>query len=488
MKFIKKNIIEITLVIIFSLSAISYLFLDFWNDEIYSFINFTNKGYVNIVSGDYNPNNHIILNLINHSIYIFSGHNSIHEVIQNPINYRLVSYVFGLITIISFFKLSNLCFNDNYSHVANAFFVLNIVFINFAFQQRGYLLSILFFILLIISILSSSKKKSFKSLILIVFFTTLSSYNLPSNIYFLLSILLWQFYELISKSSWIKLKLVYQTIEFKIIISIIAGLTLSLLLYFPIFDKVFFNPWVKPLDSSNFAYLSITQISVLKDFLNYSPFSYAVFIFGTILILIKIREHKDLVIMILSVALIPIVISLIRKDLPPQRVFVTTLPLFSIWLALGSKNLFEKFFKTYKKYSYLFIISMIFLFFTTSMIIKDIGLKNDINDGTTSQDLFFQYYLGNYKPMHDCYEFSKSYDPDLPVIVKTVDCWVAPYYLNIFNVNPVINNNIDSIVTKHGAAYLVTHKPHLEKFNDHIKVEIFKDNKTYHNFLKLTKK
>lgn len=490
MQMLRKHHIEIFLLLLFTVAVWPYFHLDFWNDEIYTFVNFVTHGVKEIIAGDYDPNNHILVNLLNLSIKNLMGHESINEIIENPIPYRITSYVVSIFTIISFFRFSKLVFKDKRYHIANALFSLNIVFINFSMQLRGYATTLLFVILLTHQIIGTLEDRKKSRLFWVTIFSMILVYNLPSNLYFIIAIIFWLALVLIFHHWKFNFNKIWYSIEIKIIISIIIGSILAILLFIPIFEAVFFNNWVKPQNESNFQYLANIFIEIFANLIYYSIPFLILFLIGSALIIINFNRNFKLISLFSIIVLLPFLVSILRNDLPPSRAFIFILPFFIIWITVGIKLFADKVLPRFHGNNHLIIISLSIVIFILGSIKNERILMEDLVKVPSKhkrQDLFSQYFLRNYQPSVDFENFKSKYDGNSPVIIRVWDCWVAPYYLQNIGIKGIITDNIDSVLETNDHAYLVTNRPRLEKFETGKRVEIVQDRKTYHSFIKITK-
>jgi len=248
---------EIILSVVFVLIQICHINIDFWNDEIYTIQHFVFTSLYNIVSDYHSSNNHIFFNLINNIYLKITSIDSISTLFDNPWKLRIVPFIYSVFTAYFTYKTGAKFLNRTVGLLALIILMTTLPYYNFSLQIRGYGLSMMLCVMLVYYLLSYFNNLKRKELIKTGLLACLLFYSIPSNLYFLLSILLaLAFYIIINKNS--IAELLFNKYSFSAYV-IVVGLLLALLLYLPMLNEVFSNKYVR---LGNYFSLPILKTSV----------------------------------------------------------------------------------------------------------------------------------------------------------------------------------------------------------------------------------
>ncbi|HMD87916.1 MAG TPA: glycosyltransferase family 39 protein [Anaerolineaceae bacterium] len=468
----------ITSCIPFLIWSIKNINLDLWYDEIYTLRVYVFAPLIKTVSYYNTPNNHIFFNLLL-NLYLKSLNISkITPVINSPSVIRILMLFYCLIGIYYFYKVGKILLNFLSSILAVVLLATTIPFINFSLQIRGYCLSTTLSILLVYHLLRFEEKSDWKNGLMIVFATALALYTIPSNLYFILSVMFFYFgYQIIrfekykrTSNSWLaSIRLAVLDFPMRIIYLICASILLAVILYLPVLGEVINNPYVK--SHGLFRFTTITQL-MPQTFLYFIygkwwliPFV----IIGLVAGLQSQGSKKFLyhVLFCLTLLIVPFLISSIRGDKPFGRTFVN----LSFIMVLLVVLCLDKFIFSWKipgTYSNWVMAALLVLNYGSAFWAEkqvDQHIFTDIITGNKSQDLLYNYFLEHYSPSKVLSHFaSNGYDRSIPVyLVYEGDVIATRLYIGNNNIKfKAIDDTLAGLVPNaSGEAYVITAFPNM---------------------------
>lgn len=302
---------------------------DAWWDELISLKDYALVEYKTTVTTYPDPNNHILLNLINNAFCRIMGMQDLYQALDRLYLLRVVQLIFTLITILYSYKLMRKFFGKEYSFVVIAMLLSTIPFLNFTLQLRGYNLSMMLVVMTIYYAWDYQLKP--RRMILFVFglCAFLLLYAVPSNVYFLMALgfilLLGMRYSNNKKPKmWLAIMLV-------------AAAILALLAYYPVLDNMLSNRFVAKEPTERNFVLS----SLLPTFFYYlfsERWLLLLPITGSIYFLFTNGKGRfsPKVMQLIALLLIPFVLIFVHNKLPFQRTLIHLAPLFAIVLSVGA--------------------------------------------------------------------------------------------------------------------------------------------------------
>ena len=118
------------------------LFIDLWNDEIYTLKFFTLQPW-DVTLWDYHvPNNHVFFNVLNHLVLSVLDVDSLKQLFLNPWITRLVPFISAIGTVWVLYKLGELIKDKLLGFLSGMVLLTTLAYVNFALQVRGYGLSV----------------------------------------------------------------------------------------------------------------------------------------------------------------------------------------------------------------------------------------------------------------------------------------------------------------------------------------------------------
>ena len=493
-KFLKIFTPEILVLIGFCIVQSILLNNDFWNDELYTLDKFTFVSITQTLSDYHVPNNHILFNFINNIYLKAIGVDSLNNLLETPWKLRIIPLLYSFITLVFTYKIGVKFFSKNVGIIAASVLVTTVPFFNYSLQIRGYGLSTLFLTIIIYLCLSEVKTKSIKKLGLIAICTSLLFYTIPSNIYYLVCLLfILGILALIQAFKNKNIKLLFTSNFSKIMYTVLIGIGIALLLFTPVFNQVFNNEYVSirgvPFE---FWKLDFYFSHVFEGGFSGKSFFIATSIGALILINFFKKECRPYFLIFAALVILPFFIPYFRGDDPPIRVFVVSMPIFSLFLALSVVLCFTFLIKEkkYHKGITLGIIAYCFLIFGFEVAKIKKQTLQDIETSDRSHSLYRQFHTFRYQPLTDMEKLSEVYRKS-PLPVKIVGCEVfgIPYFLKKHNI-PFTKkpDDLGSFLSQQDSCYLVTSKPNSFKDFSNYDFEIISKKLTYHTVVKVTKR
>ena len=377
-----------------------------WWDEIISLRGYALVPILQTVTTYNEPNNHILFNVLYNFYTAILGQRDFYAWIDHVYILRIPQLLFSLMTMGYLIVIGRKFFGPVAASLSAIITISTIPFLNFILQLRGYSISMLFIAFLLFHAWSFIQKKLIGHFLMIVGSALALLYTIPSNAYFFIS------FSVICLYHWTKRAAITlrsgrkpRSLIMKELITDEYGLVLLALgtagvaaiwLYLPVLDKVLDNQWVtKPVE--RFSVLLSLFPSVIVSFVSYRFALLLLLLAAAGMtargIIIKNRMWLDA----LSFLCIPFLISFIRNDNPPDRVFVPLIPVFVIALSGGISLLFDRF-KSRGKMRWI-ALSSIALYCALTLawqlrVNQEVLHKNALNN-TKEQTIYRSYYCAD---------------------------------------------------------------------------------------------
>ncbi len=452
------------LLLLFSLLMARYINADFWNDEIYTFKHFVFVPLETTLSDYHVPNNHVFFNLLNSAYLTCLGYDNLHQLMDHPWVIRLPYFLVGLASLVLVFKICKKWFNSWVALLAVGLLITTVPYTNFVLQMRGYGLSMFLILLAIYGVVRYLESQHWKWLPGIAITVAFSIYTIPLNIYIVCGMLTaigcffmlrFRFGEKVSLPFW---ALPVSGL------SILAGAGISLLLYLPVFEQVFFNKYVKSFRFFDFG--TLAKLKAVGDFFSFRSIFVVLAAIGLCSLLIRKRQTRTLAYAFVAFILLitPFMICWIRGDHAPLRAFSNLTPYFAILLsvllyhafitAAGWKSMGLPFF-------ILMAISLLTYHHTITKI--DAHLWQDIQTRDRSQGLMENYYQGpHFRPLEVAREFKeKHYTKNTLIFIESCEPHGFNNYMDKFGMTYERIEKIDTVFRIGlDSFYVVTCHPH----------------------------
>ena len=463
-----------------------HLFLDFWNDEIYSLKEFSLVSLSKTLTDYHSTNNHIFFNLINNIYCSLLGINTLKDTFDSPWVLRIIPLTYSILTIVFVYKTAEKYILENSGTVSALILITTIPFYNFALQLRGYGLSIMLFSILSYLIFSYLNKVSIIKLIMISAITLMLFYTLTINLLLIIPILFLLFTAfLLSLKRNIK-----NYLYLHVILSILTGLISAIICYYPILKDVFSDSFAEP-STSRFPF-NLRLINVV--FLSFISKQYQLILLATIGFFLLFREKKNNIklLMILTssvcIMILPFAIAIILSVLMGQRsferIFITQIPFYSILIGVLVTFLMKRVkFKLVYQHLILFI-SVLFVFNTQLNRINNHLAKEKIR----GQGLYFNYYLSHFHP-RKCIKTLLNSTTKIHVIDG--EEFGILEYLKAYKFNYTYQNSLKNIIEKkENNIILITSYPtriikEIKELNPSIRCTVLNEKESYNSFIKI---
>jgi len=497
----KKNIsyIYILLLIVQLIILLIYLIpqlsTDLWNDEIYTLRYFTLVPFSTTCTDYHVPNNHVFFNLINNIYLKLIGIKSIGTLMDHVWIIRIIPLLYTILSLFIMYIIGKKFFNKTTAYLSIIILLTTIPFLNYAAQVRGYSLSILLFTTLLYYIMSCNITVKIYKYIIITILTAFLIYTIPTNFYFIFSLLILysalflnKFYKLIHSKSKIQESYSY----LYIVLSLCVGIGIALALYAPIFKDVFYNDYVVS-NKIGFDFSKYMFFSVITGFISFRWILFILFILGIIFLFVskKLKEQRlYYFIMLLTIYFLPFIISSLRRDMTPDRLFTVLMPVFSIIISYGIVLLIQNVERLQK-----FTVLCVIIIFIISNITYVYGISKvkehllyDITDSEGRSHVnMYSYYQFYFHPNNEAIELKKLYNPGYSkVIVTEGEPHDIPEYLERYKIAYYNDTYLDSIPHINGNIYIFCSHPKLLKYQiskvcPECKLEMISKEISYHN-------
>jgi hypothetical protein len=393
------------------------LFIEYWNDELYTLSSFVFRPAFEIVTDYHAPNNHILFSLLMHGWTTCIGIKSLPQAIDHVHLARLCPFLLSALAITFTYRSAHRLAGSWAAIISATVLITTIPFYNYATQIRGYGLS-----MCMAAWLGSAMTDAYYApkgklgFAQIIVATAFCIYTLPSNLYFCISL----FIALIAV--WYILRRGSPLDTFKVIgnilLAVAIGGMLSILLYLPILRQVLHHYVSSPRKSNQLLLTSALPI-IAYHFLS-ARYLLLLLILPVSLLLLKRQPKLAAIAMGVPIILfvLPFVFSDIRHSNAPHRIFLTPLPLIAI--ALGVVFCRSMTFIRHRVWQHLTGLAICLYCMVVCFLQVDKAqakVASDIRDGQRSGDLYYQFNLHYFHPSNDARKYMRYYaSPQVPLV------------------------------------------------------------------------
>jgi hypothetical protein len=488
---LRERVIIAALVLPFLVWLLRYINLDFWYDEVFTLNNYVFVPLKKTVTDYSFPNNHIFFNLINNLFLKFTDTKNIYELIDHTYVIRLLPLAYSMVTLYYLYLAGKKIFNKSVAQLSLILLVTTVPYYNFALQVRGYGLSTMLICMTVYHLWSFEKKPGWADILLLIASSSLAIYTIPSNLYVMLAMALFCLLAGIfpharkepsnhkknPRKKAVKISLVQQFYDyhryFLIFFILITGILLAVFLYLPVMNQLLNNPYTESKGLFNTRVLGGIMPGVFVHFISQRYLLIPVILFGLLYCIVSLRrgrsEYLQEAFFLFVTLILPFVFSFIRGDRPFDRVFVVLTPLFVLLLALFIYFLSSAI--PALRSRPMFVVAGVFLYcnLTFAFSIGHIKqhLRDDIEKGRKSQDIYYNYYQAYYHPLKVFAHFSKERRLAFPVIAYEYDVMALPTYLTKVRINAYEARALDPLLRSEKHVYVITSFPN--KFESMVK-------------------
>jgi hypothetical protein len=212
---------------------------DLWNDEIYTLKQFVLQGPAVIISDYHVPNNHIFANLLH---WFWTKITGIHSgnYLSYPALLRIWPALLSVLTLWTLYRITERLAGPGSGFWAVLLTLTTISFQAFAFQIRGYPLTILLSAVVLLLLIQTTKERSFltKKKGALAITTALLIWCIPANLYWIVALLTGCTTLLITASADQRRAIVWG------IVPVLVGILGAVLLYLPVGTQLTSNRYV----------------------------------------------------------------------------------------------------------------------------------------------------------------------------------------------------------------------------------------------------
>ncbi len=471
------------IVLPFLLWLLRYINLDFWYDEVFTLNNYVFVPLKRTITDYSFPNNHIFFNLINNIFLKFTDTKHIYELIDHTYVIRLVQLAYTLVTFSYLYLIGKKFFNTSVAQLSLILLATTVPYYNFAVQVRGYSLSIMLLCMAIYHVWSLERKLGWADILSLLLCSSLAIYTIPSNIYVILGMALFYLFagvvHFIGKrgsdpkrtgrkkagnASFLKIFYDYNMYLLAFFI-LVAGILLAAFFYLPVMHQLLHNPYTESKGLFNAGVLVGTMPQVFVHFISQRYLLIPLTLGGVVYCIVSLKKGekeflKEALFLFITL-LLPFAFSFVRGDAPFDRVFVVLTPFFALLLALTIYFLQSAIPVLRSRTMLITIALFVYCNLTFASSIEHIKqhLRDDIEKGHKSQDIYYNYFQAYYHPLKILTDFSQKRTRTVPVVAYEYDVMALPTYLEKVRVRSYGVRTLDPLLRSQKHVYVITSFP-----------------------------
>ena len=434
------------LIVLYLHSVADRAFSDFWADEIYTLKHFVLVPLFVTISDYHVPNNHVLFSLLLNSWTSLLGQETLRDVFVSPFSVRLLPLTFSLSSIYLVYRIGEEIGDRWLGVIAASLLVFSLSFFELGIQLRGYSLSICLVAAMILESFKMMREPNIVAFIRTVSLTAMLAYTIPSNYYFLLGLFLtvvgmglWDYFRERRGKSCIDSE---RTGNALLAVALAVGVVVSLVLYLPVLQEVFFNEYVEQ-KGVDLARASKIFSLVTTGFLSRRTGVLVLALVGVFWLLREKRfstEFKSLV-YLGAVFVLPFIISGIRGDNPPPRVFAVLAPIFSIGVGWLIYRVFQKIGLMGLAVGVFCLIGALEFHYERGRLESILNHNLEKTRGPSrAQELNYGYYSYGYHPLTDIRAFNGLRIEGKPLIIGDAEPNGLPEYLDAMGVAHILTD------------------------------------------------
>lgn len=397
-----------------------------WNDEIYTLQQFVFKGFGTVLTDYHVPNNHILANIF-HWLWIkLTATNELGALLDQPWRIRLLPLLFSAATLWLVFRAGQLIGGRPAGWLAVLLLLSGIAFQAYAFQVRGYVLSMTASAAVSALALQWAAGKPLTRLQQagLAMASAALLYTLPSNLY----------YWAAAVGGVVLAQLIFVREEglrpaFSFAGLLMAGALLAFICYQPVILQM--------QNSEYFATGPVFQGEhfrksglVLSHFFSGRWLLLPVVMAGAYFAWQKGGGARKQIAWLLPVLILPFLFSALRGDLPPERIYLALLPVFALTLAVTVYYAFDKMPAPRKATAYGALLLYCAFMYGYGVYQVRQFLRNGMDQSNHYYPgLNHNYYQHYYNPNAEYDLFRKKFGPDKVLILESSEEHDMPVYL-----------------------------------------------------------
>ncbi len=394
-----------------------YIQLDFWYDEVYTLENFVFTPWVKITTRYVSPNNHIFFNLLNHLYVSLLKIPDPSALMSHPVYIRGLMLVYTLLTLGCVAAIGSRFFNRNVTVLALVLLVTTVPYNNFTLQVRGYSLSILLAAVIVYFLLACWQHSSWVNTLALLAASTLFLYVIPSNLYFIGSLVfifglsgarqfytgaLKSFSKSLPRMPWRSLaKNCLSLIPIRVTLILAGACGLAGVLYLPVLPGML----GVGVNQNELVYSLKTRLLLFPRTLDYFLSFRYLLLLGVILGLVagwRVKNRSYLIrsMVCLAVIILPFLVNFVVGAEPLDRIFIVGVIPFVLLIAFAMDVLIQRTAWLANRSGLVLALAILYCqgTFIFAMNNRDATLAADIHHAQTSQNIFYNYYQAYYQP------------------------------------------------------------------------------------------
>ncbi|EFL50592.1 conserved hypothetical protein [Solidesulfovibrio fructosivorans JJ]] len=412
-----------------------YINLDFWYDELTTFLLYACVPLKKTVTDYSFPNNHIFLNILNNIYLSCIGLHDLQLLILHPWAIRLLMLMYALLFLFFLFLIGRKLYGTRTGILCVAVAATSIPFYNFATQVRGYVLSMALLAAGLYFAIDYAQRQKTRSLVWMTLLFSLLLYTIPLNLYVLFAIGV--YFTLV-----LLVAVLRKQADWKYSRNIVIGLCCSVgiasLLYAPVLGEVIHNRFVTSLGLFSLPILTDVTPTMFLFFLSNRFYLIVILALGLTLALWKKAYRSPFLLLFLTIYAIPFLASFVRGDNYIYRLYVNLVGVFSLLVVAC----FDAIFRIPKLQRYKTpVIALLILGMGGTFVMTVHRLERSwTTDIATGQRLLNTYsnwhqYFYDVRGIVDLTrQAEKGRDIPVNVMKKDVDELSMPWYLKRFGV------------------------------------------------------
>ncbi|QQX75522.1 MULTISPECIES: hypothetical protein [Aequorivita] len=435
-----------------------YIDYDLWYDEVYSLEEFALRDFSTTLFYYPAPNNHIFYNFTTQLISRAFGYRDIFSAEAHTYIFRGFQLIISLLSAFLSVRILKRFFGYKSSFLLYGILFTTIPYMNFSLQLRGYNMSALFLVMLVYFSWTYISDKKNLSLFIVLICSLLLLYTIPSNLYVLVA------FGSLLFCSWLYYYRKRENISrlyFNVMISVIGGAVLAFFLYLPILEDVMFNKYSNRGPFGLLYSFHVLRIAVV-DFFSNRYFLLLLLLPGLFIFYKKSSiKERYYFLFLASLFVVPFVLSFLHQKAPFPRVFVPLAPIFCIILTI----LIVKFIDTLKVYQTR-ILQVVVSVYCIIVFLKEMDRnnviisKNMVENNMETQDLYRNFYLGNFYKQDSTMNYLSKIHNNYPVVkYDQRDQPSTDFYLRKYNITFCEVDTITAIsnqLKERGKVYVLT--------------------------------
>ncbi|HNE27774.1 MAG TPA: hypothetical protein PLW66_01330 [Saprospiraceae bacterium] len=399
---------------------------DLWNDEIYTLQNFVFRGIGTVLTDYHVPNNHILSNIFHRGWLQLTGVNDLGVLLDAPWRIRLLPLCFSALAVWWVYRAGQATGDRSTGLLAALLLLSGLTFQAYAFQVRGYALSMTASAGLSAWAMrwANGERGNRWNLFAPALLTAALLYTLPSNAYFGLAVAAGLFFAQGTNARYESWKPVWPALG-----ALAAGAVIALAAYWPVLNQLLGSTYFESkstVEGTSGALFS----RVMADFFSYRWLLAPLAGLGVYQLVRTAGPARKQAVWLLSVLLLPFLFSALRGDAAPDRVFLPALPVFALLLAISAKAVISRLTASRASFAYAALV----LYSAGTYAWGLWQTREFLRKGLDTMDHYYpglnrNYYQHFYQPNAEYDLFRQQFGTDKTLVLESSEEHDMPVYL-----------------------------------------------------------